>query len=139
MTAASRLLVLAALLCAATAEPVHAQMGRFGGGRGGREAQQQTQTPAPPPPPVIPEVWPRLDPGAVLCRTEADLTRYQAQITGHATGGPWSPPRCRVIQATTAIKILDRLDPSQTKIELSDSAHQVGWTNVFLPARPPGP
>jgi hypothetical protein len=42
---------------------------------------------APPPPRGTPTVWPRLDPGAVLCRTEADLDRHAANMTARVSGG----------------------------------------------------
>ena len=43
--------------------------------------------PPPPPPPCSPTVWPRLDPGAVLCRTEDDLDRHAANMTARVSGG----------------------------------------------------
>src|ERR1700739_1539422 len=73
-----RIFTLVAIVCAIIGAPAHAQMGRFGAGRVGGQGPRQRQPEASPPPPaIIPEVWPRLDPGALFCKTESDLIRYQ--------------------------------------------------------------
>jgi hypothetical protein len=138
--AAFRVFTLVAIVCAIIGAPAHAQMGRFGAGRGGGQRQTQTQTGASPPPPaIIPEVWPRLDPGALFCKTESDLIRYQTELAGRQASRAAAPPKCRMIEETTGIIILDRPDLSRTKVELSTTTNQVGWTDAFLPATPPGP
>jgi hypothetical protein len=139
-----RIFTLVAIVCAIIGESAHAQMGRFGAGRGGGQGQPQTQTQtqteaSPPPPAIIPEVWPRLDPGALFCKTESDLIRYQTELAGRQASRAAAPPKCRMIEETTGIIILDRPNLSRTKVELSATSNQVGWTDAFLPATPPGP
>lgn len=81
-------------------------------------------------------MWPRLDPGAVFCQTQDDLARYQAKFS---SGGPVQSikPNCRRILKTTAIKIVERDGPAQTKVALSYDTKQVGWTNNYLPMTRP--
>jgi hypothetical protein len=63
----------------------HAQIG---GGNGHRQRDQQ-QTPqksqAPTPMPAVPEIWPRLEEGALLCKSRDDLVRYQKQNADSAS------------------------------------------------------
>lgn len=84
--------------------------------------------------------WPRLDPGALLCRSQADLDRHfqaiNARLAGQSFDGP--APDCRLISNPTGIKILAREGPGRTKVQLDDAGHETGWTDTFLPARPPG-
>ena len=57
-------------------------LGQIGGGHGRRQNnQQQTpqQSPAPTTP-FLPEIWPRLEEGALICKSRDDLVRYQTQI-----------------------------------------------------------
>src|SRR6266446_2524984 len=72
------------LLLVATAS-AHAQLG---GGHGRRQRDQQ-QTPqtsqAPKPLPARPEIWPRLEGGALICKSRDDLVRYQTQIANSAS------------------------------------------------------
>jgi hypothetical protein len=79
------------LLLGATAS-AHAQ---FGGGHGHRQRDQQ-QTPqkskAPTPLPALPEIWPRLEGGALICKSRDDLVRYQAQIANAADRRPTATP-----------------------------------------------
>jgi hypothetical protein len=67
--------------------------GMTGGGHGRNRHQQQNgqPTPALAPLPVVKEPWPRLDSGAILCRTRDDLLQYQIG-SGAASTGP--PPDC---------------------------------------------
>lgn len=115
--------------------------GQMGGGHGDRQRNQQKapqQTPAPPPPAVIPEPWPRLDIGAVLCKSRDDLVRYQTQaMAGSGGEAPQRPADCLIIQKRTAIKILDRDGPSRSHVISTDTLKQTGWTNAYLPSTPP--
>jgi hypothetical protein len=94
-----------------------------------------------PPPPPAPRaqtaVWPRLDPGAVLCRTQDDLDRYAANMTARVSGGETQAADCRIISQPTGIQILSREGPGSTQVQLSGDV--TGWTNVWLPDKaPPG-
>lgn len=78
-------------------------------------------------------VWPRLDPGAVLCRSEDDLARLAANRSGGEGGGPAD---CRVINSPTPIQIVQRYGPGRTEVKVTGAA-QTGWTDAWLPDRAP--
>jgi hypothetical protein len=146
-------LAIALMLLIAGMASAHAQMGggimgggmagggMMGGGHGGRQRNQQKapqQNPSPPSPAAIPQPWPRLDSGAVLCNSRDDLVRYQAQAVAGANGAATGPaPDCHVIQTRTAIKILDRDGPSRSHVAATDIYKETGWTNSYLPGSPP--
>ncbi|HET8997542.1 MAG TPA: hypothetical protein VFN42_12815 [Acetobacteraceae bacterium] len=91
--------------------------------------------PGPPPVKAKPPPWPRLDTGAVLCRTPADLARLAAIRAGSAGGGPAD---CRVITQPTPITIVQRDGPGRTEVRLTgDGSDATGWTDVWLPHNPP--
>jgi hypothetical protein len=81
-----------------------------------------------------PVVWPRLDAGAVLCRSESDLRHLAQRRSGDPNAGPVD---CRVMTATTGIDILQRKGPGLTEVRVTGGARETGWTDVWLPARPP--
>ncbi len=92
----------------------------------------------PPDVPAPPQAWPRLDAGAVVCRTEADLDRLAARHSGEGADGPVD---CQLIHNTTAIAIVSRHGPGKTEVRLTSGlGSQVGttgWTNTFLPEKAP--
>ncbi len=95
------------------------------------------------PPPGTPEMkgplqaWPRLEAGAVLCRTEDDLDRLAARHRGESAGGPIG---CQIIRAATPITVIQRKSPGRTEVRTNNpEAGGSGWTDVWLPERaPPG-
>ncbi|HEX3953066.1 MAG TPA: hypothetical protein VHW90_05805, partial [Stellaceae bacterium] len=105
-----------ALLFLIIATSAHAQLG---GGRGrGQRNQQQTpqQSSVPKGPVVVPEIWPRLEDGALMCKSRDDLIRYQTQLAGGAAAAARQTADCHTIQKRTGIQILDRDGPSRTQI-----------------------
>jgi hypothetical protein len=92
------------------------------------------------PKPGAPEVkaqplaWPRLDPGSVLCRTEADLDRLGAHRHGDAVEGPID---CQIVRAATAISIVQRKGPGKAEVKISGSSTDgaTGWTDAWLPEK----
>ncbi len=85
-----------------------------------------------------PQAWPRLDPGAVLCRTEADLTKLAARRGGETVSGAID---CQIIRVATAISIVQRKGPGRAEVQISATgADSVsGWTDAWLPDKaPPG-
>jgi hypothetical protein len=132
-------LAISLLLLLGAMASAHAQIGRGHGGR--QKDQQQTpqkQSPAPTPPAVVPEPWPRLDAGALLCKSRDDLVRYQTQITNGASAATARQASgCHAIDKQTGIRILDADGPSRTQIVTTDEAKQTGWTNTYLPSTPP--
>jgi hypothetical protein len=89
---------------------------------------------APPAPDVAapPSAWPRLDPGAVLCRTEDDLMRRAAIMRGETA----QPADCRPITQATAIQIVQRAGLGRTEVKLT-ARDETGWTDAWLPGTPP--
>jgi hypothetical protein len=79
-----------------------------------------------------PSAWPRLDPGAVLCRTEDDLLRRAAIMRGETAG----PADCRPITQGTAIQIVQRAGLGRTEVKLT-ARDETGWTDAWLPSSPP--
>ena len=79
-----------------------------------------------------PDVWPRLDRGAVLCRTEADLLRLAASRRGE----PSTAPQCQIIRAPTPIQITRRAGPGRTQVSVTEQ-NQEGWTDAWLPEKAP--
>jgi hypothetical protein len=82
--------------------------------------------------PARTDVWPRLDPGAVLCKTEGDLQRLAA----FRRGEPGDRPNCQLIQSPTAIQIEHRAGPGRTQVSLTDQKGVDGWTDAWLPDKP---
>ena len=80
-----------------------------------------------------PLAWPRLDPGAALCRQEADLERLASRRLGNEDG----PANCRIVTVPTAVTIMQRNGPGRTRVRLTDAANVTGWTDVWLPEKGP--
>ena len=102
------------------------------------------QAPAPPRPTnfsrfaVAP--WPRLDPGAVLCRTRDDLEAHSHAVAQRAAGQQVSllgSPDCRVVAQMTGIEIVHRLSPAETEVRVQGDT-DTAWTDTWLPNQPPG-
>src|SRR5271167_2095325 len=132
-------LAMALLLLLGAMASAHAQIGG-GHGRGQRNQQQtpQPQQSPAPPEPVVPEIWPRLEDGALICKSRDDLVRYQTQIVNGAsapTAG--QAPDCHNIRKQTGIQILGHDGPSRTQIVTTDESKETGWTNSYLPSTPP--
>jgi hypothetical protein len=90
-----------------------------------------------PSPRAQPTVWPRLDPGAVLCRTEDDLDRHAANMTARVNGGSTLAADCRIISLPTGIRIISRQGLGRTEVTLSTPGNVTGWTDAWLPERAP--
>jgi hypothetical protein len=134
---------MALMLLLGAMASAHAQIS---GGRGHRQGDQQQQqqtpqkrTPAPTPLPPVPEIWPRLEDGALICKSRDDLARYQTQVANGgasaATSGQASA--CHTIRKQTGIQILDHDGPSRTQVVTTDESKETGWTNSYLPSTPP--
>lgn len=94
-------------------------------------------TPPPAPPRVPLTVWPRLDPGAVLCRTAEDLDRHAANMIARVSGGDTQPADCRLIAQPTGIQIVSREGPGRTRVTLTAPDKATGWTDAWLPDKAP--
>ena len=96
---------------------------------------RKQQAPVSPPVKTQPEAWPRLDPGSVMCRTEADLDRLAARRRGEAVTGSVD---CLIVRAATPIDIVQRKGPGRTAFKSqAPGAMPNGWTDAWLPEKPP--
>jgi hypothetical protein len=93
--------------------------------------------PGPPPPRAPAAVWPRLDPGSVLCHTQDDLDRHAANMTARVSGGETQAADCRIISQATGIQILSRQGLGRTQVKLSVPGDVTGWTDAWLPDKAP--
>jgi len=88
--------------------------------------------------PFLPEIWPRLEEGALICKSRDDLVRYQTQIAnGSSATTPGQAPDCHTIRKQTGIQILAHDGPSRTQIVTTDESKETWWTNSYLPSTPP--
>lgn len=78
--------------------------------------------------------WPRLDPGAVFCRTEDDLARLAANRSGAGGGGAVD---CRIVNTPIPIEIVERRGPGRTEVQVKGQPGSVGWTDAWLPEKSP--
>ena len=84
---------------------------------------------------TTPLAWPRLDPGAVICRSESDLSRLVARRRGEPVEGPVD---CQIIHAATGITIVQRKAPGMTQVTTTNpAAGGAGWTDAWLPDKAP--
>jgi hypothetical protein len=89
--------------------------------------------PRPGPPDVKPQplAWPRLDVGAVLCRSEDDLNRLARRRAGDVVDGSVD---CQIVRAPMGITILQRKGPGLTEVKPTSSQDATsGWTDAWLP------
>ncbi len=86
---------------------------------------------------IPPEMWPRLDRGALLCASLDGLRARAAALEADAGPQPL-PPGCRPIAAPTKITVLDRVPPGAAEVSV-DATRELGWTDAWLPDKPPAP
>ena len=126
------------LLLLSAMASAHAQIS---GGHGRRQGHQQPtsqKSQAPTPPPDVPQIWPRLEDGALICKSRDALVRYQTQIANSASAATAGQAAdCHTIRKQTGIQILDHDGPSRTQIGTTDESKETGWTNSYLPSTPP--
>jgi hypothetical protein len=76
----------------------------------------------------------RLDVGALICGTEAELRQHQAVIMARIAGGDAPEPTgCRVVSQMVAVSVVDRDGPARTEVRLPGETAEVGWTDVSIP------
>ncbi len=81
-----------------------------------------------------PQAWPRLDPGAAICRSVEDLARLAANRARTEGGGRAD---CQIVQVPTAVSVVQRMAPGRTQVRLTDRPTTVVWTDVWLPEKAP--
>ena len=133
MVTMRRMLMIVACL-GAFAAPASAQPADsndlFGGGR----PRVRKSKPGLPEVKAQPLAWPRLDPGAVLCRSEADLIRLAQRRSGEVADGPVD---CQVVRVAIGVTIVQRKG-GRTEVKPSDAQPmESGWTDAYLPQKAP--
>jgi len=87
---------------------------------------------------IAPQPWPRLDPGAMLCRSEDALKQYQeAMATAAGDEQPALPADCTRVMEQMAISIVQRDGPSRVQVKSSSPPDRAGWTDAWLPDKLP--
>lgn len=109
--AATRLCRLALIVCGGLTVAVHAPRAEpaptiLFGNPGFLENKKPTTRP--PDVQAAAVVWPRLDPGSVVCRTDSDLERLAANRTGGPGGGPAD---CQVVRNPIGVTVVQRAGP----------------------------
>ena len=130
-------LALSLLLLLGAMASAHGQIGGSHGRRQNNQQQTPQQSPAPTTP-FLPEIWPRLEEGALVCRSRDDLIKYQTQIANGSSAATLAQaPDCHTIRKQTGIQILTHDGPSRTQIVTTDESKETWWTNSYLPSTPP--
>ena len=77
----------------------------------------------------------RLDPGAVLCRSEADL-QHRAEVSQRISDGVADAGEplvgCRIIAQARGVDVVQRAGLGREEVKLKPSG-EVGWTDAYLP------
>lgn len=105
----------------------------------GRREDEDTLPPSKPPalstlPPSKGIAGPKLEPGAVVCHTEADLQHRldvnQRRVDGEAD--PGDPlVGCRILAQASGVEVVARHGLAHTQIKLKP-AGEIGWTDTYL-------
>src|SRR5271166_5869704 len=136
-----RRLPMALLLLLGAMASARAQIGGYHGRPQQNQQKNQQQTPQQSPAPTtpfLPEIWPRLKEGALICKSRDDLVRYQTQIAnGSSATTPGQALDCHAIRKQTGTQILAHDGPSRTQIVTTDESKETWWTNSYLPSTPP--
>ena len=92
----------------------------------------------PPPVSTLPPVrgisGPRLQPGAVLCRTETDLQR-RAAVNARRTDGDVDAgnplENCRLLNQERGVEVVDKHGMGRTEVKLKPTG-ETGWTDAYV-------
>jgi hypothetical protein len=90
--------------------------------------QDAAKLPQPKPPPRQ-----RLDAGALLCHTEAQLRQHQAAVVARISGGDAPEPRgCHIVREMVPVSVLERHGSAVTEVRLHTTPEEVGWTDSVV-------
>jgi len=108
----------------------------FSGPHGHHGAQHDESGPshhALPMPTLKRDPWQRLDAGALVCPTEAQLRQHQAAMMARAQGNEAPEPRgCKLIKSMVPVSVLDRDGPARTEIQMHDASADTAWTDAVV-------
>jgi hypothetical protein len=75
----------------------------------------------------------RLDVGALLCATEAQLKQHQAAIRARMAGrSAPEPVGCHIVGETIAVAVLRRDGQAVTLVQIAGDTPRTGWTDAFI-------
>ena len=75
----------------------------------------------------------RLDVGALLCHTEAQLRQHQAAILARLAGRQaQDAPGCHIVGQTEAVAVLTRDGQAATEVQLAGDEPVTGWTDAVI-------
>lgn len=75
----------------------------------------------------------RLDTGALLCHTEAQLRQHQAAIMARLAGRPAQDATgCHIVGETEAVSVLMRDGHAATEVQLAGDDPVTGWTDAVI-------
>lgn len=100
--------------------------------RGGRQRGATAATPdaGEMTPKLKQEPLQRLDAGALLCKTEADLQQHEAAVQARLNGNDAiEPTGCHLVQTMMAVSVVERHGLSRTQVK---AGNQVGWTDTMI-------
>jgi hypothetical protein len=72
----------------------------------------------------------RLDAGALLCKTEADLQQHEAAVAARLNGDDAAEPAgCRLVQTMMPVSVVGRHGLARTQVK---AGNQLGWTDTLI-------
>ncbi len=108
--------------------------GSSGFGHHGNHSASSSSAPSEMPPlkPIV-EPRQRLDPGALLCHTEAQLKQHQAAILARLAGRTAPEPAgCHIVGQTTAVAVVEHDGQAVTEVQLAGDEPAIGWTDAVI-------
>lgn len=83
--------------------------------------------------PVV-QAWPRLEPGAVLCQSQQDLSR-RAALLSKPESDDGARPDCHLVARAMGVTVLHYAGPGATQVRITRTG-ETGWTDSWLPDKP---
>lgn len=134
------IMVVAVLACHAFADGAAAQRRSSAAPRAGTANSDDNLPPSVPPPvstlsPTRGIAGPRLQPGAVLCRDEADL-QHRAEVNRRQADGQSDAgnpmENCKLVNQERGVEIVARRGLGRTEVKVKPTG-ETGWTDAYLP------
>ncbi len=95
--------------------------------------QKKQAAPKLPPIALKPDPRQRLDAGALLCGTEAQLEQHEAAVAARLDGREaLEPAGCHFVRSLTPVDVVDRHGQARTQVRLAGQTEQLGWTDAVV-------